>query len=93
MKIFKIMLNSVNDVKKFVSISNTYNIDVVIKSGRYIINGKSIMGLFSLDLSHELDVVVTGDESVVQRYLEDIKISFQQKMTYKVKIVVLALYF
>lgn len=76
MKTFKIMLNSVNDVKKFVSISNAYNIDVVIKSDRYIVNGKSIMGLFSLDLSHELDVVVTGDESIIQRYLEDINISF-----------------
>ena len=46
-----IKLNSINDVKEFVQIMSTIPFDVDIVSGRYIIDAKSIMGIFSLDLS------------------------------------------
>ena len=50
MKTFNIMLKSINDVKDFVNIVNKYDFDVVLTSGRYIVDAKSIMGIFSLDL-------------------------------------------
>ena len=45
-----IMLKSFDEVKKFVDIANTKNYDIELMSGKYIVNAKSIMGVFSLDL-------------------------------------------
>ena len=51
MKSCEIMLTSINDVKTFVNIVNNYEFDVDLVSGRYVVDAKSIMGIFSLDLS------------------------------------------
>jgi len=48
---FSVFLTSVSDVKAFVNAASFYPYEVDVLSGRYIINGKSIMGLFSIDLS------------------------------------------
>lgn len=56
MKTFNIMLNSINDVKNFVNIVNKYDFDVDLTSGRYVVDAKSIMGIFSLDLSKPIRV-------------------------------------
>ena len=50
----KININTINDVKDFVTIVSRCEYDVDIVSGRYAIDAKSIMGIFSLDLSKEL---------------------------------------
>jgi len=47
----QILLASINDVKNLVNIVNRYDFDVDLVSGRYVIDAKSIMGIFSLDLS------------------------------------------
>jgi len=62
MKTFNIMLSSINDVKNFVNIVNKYNFDVDLTSGRYVVDAKSIMGIFSLDLSKPIKVDVHSDE-------------------------------
>jgi len=56
MKAFDISLKSINDVKDFVNIVNRYDFDVDLSSGRYIVDAKSIMGIFSLDLSKPIRV-------------------------------------
>lgn len=56
MKSFNIMLKSINDVKDFVNIVNRYDFDVDLSSGRYVVDAKSIMGIFSLDLSKPIKV-------------------------------------
>ncbi len=61
MMTFNIMLKSVNDVKDFVNIVNKYAFDVDLTSGRYIVNAKSIMGIFSLDLAKPIKVDVYSD--------------------------------
>ena len=48
---FNVMLNSINSVKDFVNTVNRYDFDVDLTSGRYVVDAKSIMGIFSLDLS------------------------------------------
>ena len=48
---FNISLNSINNVKNFVNTVNKYDFDVDLTSGRYVVDAKSIMGIFSLDLS------------------------------------------
>jgi phosphotransferase system HPr-like phosphotransfer protein len=50
------MLKSINDVKDFVNIANKYDFDVDMTSGRYVVDAKSIMGIFSLDLSKSIKV-------------------------------------
>ena len=53
---FSVFLSSVTDVKAFVNATSVYPHEVDVCSGRYIINGKSIMGLFSIDLSAPVKV-------------------------------------
>lgn len=61
--VFKIKLNTFLDVKNFVNLVSKHSGDVVIKSERWIVDGKSIMGLYSLDLSKRLEVEFYGDMS------------------------------
>ena len=61
MKTFNIMLNSINDVKNFVNTVNKYDFDVDLTSGRYVVDAKSIMGIFSLDLSKPISVEIHAD--------------------------------
>lgn len=51
---YKVKINTINDVKKFVNAVSLYEFDVDLISGRYAIDAKSIMGIFSIDLSKEL---------------------------------------
>jgi len=62
-KTFNILLKSINDVKDFVNIVNKYDFDVDLTSGRYIVDAKSIMGIFSLDLSKPIKVEVHSDSA------------------------------
>lgn len=50
MKKVTVSLASINDVKSFVNIVSKYDFDVDLISGRYVVDAKSIMGIFSLDL-------------------------------------------
>ncbi len=61
MKTFNIMLKSINDVKDFVNNVNKYDFDVDLTSGRYVVDAKSIMGIFSLDLSKPIKVEIQDD--------------------------------
>lgn len=56
MKSVNIMLGTINDVKKFVNAVASYDFDVDLVSGRYAIDAKSIMGIFSLDLSKKIEL-------------------------------------
>ena len=62
MKEFNIMLNSIDTVKDFVNIVAKYNFDVDLTSGRYVVDAKSIMGIFSLNLSKPIKVEVHSDD-------------------------------
>lgn len=57
-----IKLNNIESVKKFVEIANGLESDILVKSGRYVVDGKSIMGLFSLNLLEVLDVEIIEKE-------------------------------
>lgn len=56
-----ISLNTIVDVKEFVNIVARYDFEVDLVSGRYHIDGKSIMGIFSLDLSKPITLEVYSD--------------------------------
>lgn len=69
--IVTIKLNTINDVKGFVNCVSRYDFDVDLVSGRYAVDAKSIMGIFSLDLSKEIKVEIHSDSC--DKFLEDIK--------------------
>jgi phosphocarrier protein HPr len=73
MKKFKVMLNSINDVKQFVSAAVARPCDIDVVSGRYIIDAKSIMGIFSIDLTKPVSVEVHGTEEDVAAFKSDIR--------------------
>ena len=56
-----VLLDKFTDIKDFVNLVSKCADDVTIGSGRFIVNAKSIMGLFSLDLSTPLNVEFYGD--------------------------------
>ena len=62
MKTANIRINTIEDVKNFVTTVTKCNYDVDIVSGRYAIDAKSIMGIFSLDLSKELTLNIHSDD-------------------------------
>lgn len=71
MKREMIMLKTINDVKAFVNSVVKCDFDVDLTSGRYTVDAKSIMGIFSLDLSKPLTMVVHSDDCA--DFLNEIK--------------------
>ena len=61
MKTVSISLNSIDKVKAFVNDISKYDFDFDLVSGRYVIDAKSIMGIFSLDLSKPIDLNIHAD--------------------------------
>ena len=64
MKTVKISLNSIEKVKSFVNAITRFDVDFDLVSGRYIIDAKSIMGIFSLDLSKPIDLNIHANEEM-----------------------------
>ena len=58
-----IMLKNFEAVKEFVDIANSKDYDIELMSGKYIVNAKSIMGVFSLDLTKPMVMVAHCDTS------------------------------
>ncbi len=72
MKTVQISLNSIDKVKSFVNTINLMDCDFDLISGRYVIDAKSIMGIFSLDLSKPIDLAIHA-ETDVDKILESLK--------------------
>ncbi len=64
MKTVQISLNSIDKVKSFVNTISQYDYDFDLISGRYVIDAKSIMGIFSLDLSKPIYLTIYTDTNV-----------------------------
>ena len=64
MKTVQISLNSIGKVKSFVNAITQFDFDFDLISGRYVIDAKSIMGIFSLDLSKPIDLALHTDENL-----------------------------
>lgn len=64
MKTMKISLNSIDKVKSFVNDVTKFDSDFDLVSGRYVIDAKSIMGIFSLDLSKPIELNVHSEDNV-----------------------------
>ncbi|MGN0371098.1 MAG: HPr family phosphocarrier protein [Butyrivibrio sp.] len=62
MKSVQISLNSIEKVKSFVNVITKFDSDFDLVSGRYVIDAKSIMGIFSLDLSKPINLNIHSDD-------------------------------
>lgn len=70
MKTVQISLNSIDKVKSFVNEITKYDYDFDLVSGRYVIDAKSIMGIFSLDLSKPINLNVHAEGSSLDEVLK-----------------------
>ena len=75
MKTIKISLNSIDKVKTFVNVINRFDAEFDLVSGRYVIDAKSIMGIFSLDLSSSLKLLADTEDAAAideafQKFIE-----------------------
>ena len=64
MKTVRISLNSIDKVKSFVNDITRFDNDFDLVSGRYVIDAKSIMGIFSLDLSKPIDLNIHAEANI-----------------------------
>ncbi|MCD8076389.1 MAG: HPr family phosphocarrier protein [Lachnospiraceae bacterium] len=64
MKTVQISLNSIDKVKSFVNDITKFDNDFDLVSGRYVIDAKSIMGVFSLDLSKPIDLNIHAEDNI-----------------------------
>lgn len=64
MKTVQISLNSIDKVRSFVNSIAQFDFDFDLISGRYVIDAKSIMGIFSLDLSKPIELAIHSDVDI-----------------------------
>lgn len=69
MKTVQISLNSIDKVKSFVNDISKFDFDFDLVAGRYVIDAKSIMGIFSLDLSKPIDLNIHTDGADLENVL------------------------
>lgn len=67
-----IQLLSINDVKEFVNATTLADFEIDLVSGRYTVDAKSIMGIFSLDLSKPITLVANCDEAKAAEFFAKI---------------------
>ncbi len=71
MKSVPIKLSFAEEVKTFVNVANRYPYDMDLRAGRHVVDAKSILGIFSLDLSQPITLEVYADDC--EDLLSDLK--------------------
>ncbi len=68
-----VSLNSIDKVKSFVNTLMRFDADFVLTSGRYVVDAKSIMGIFSLDLSKPIELQIDTPDADSETILAALK--------------------
>ena len=71
MKVFNIRLSTIEEVRNFVNIVSKYDFEIDLKSGRYVVDAKSIMGILRLDLLILIELTVLSADC--DALMEDLK--------------------
>lgn len=66
----KVLIDTIEKVKEFVAITSQFTAELDIVSGKYVINAKSILGLFSLDLSKPVTLQIDGTDEEIEKVKE-----------------------
>ena len=73
MKKLIIKFVNIDEVKNFIALNTKKNYDIDISLGRYVIDAKSIMGIFQLDLANPVNVILhTDNEQEIASYEEEL---------------------
>ena len=73
-EVLDVSLNTIDKVKKFTKITNSFNCEIDVLQGRYIVSGRSIMGIFSLNLTDTVTVEIeSDDEKEIDRFLKEME--------------------
>lgn len=73
-EVLDVSLNTIEKVKRFTSITNSFDCDVDVLQGRYTIDAKSVLGVFSLDLTKTVTVEIeSDDEKEIDRFLKEME--------------------
>jgi len=59
-----VSISSVKEVERFNHICSKFSCDVDLQAGKYYVDAKSIMGIFSLDLEQPLTLLVDSDDDI-----------------------------
>lgn len=65
----KIKFNEMKDVQRFVSKCSMFEDDIVLLSGRYVVDGKSLLGILSLDLSKPVDYLEIDTDDISTKHV------------------------
>jgi hypothetical protein len=69
-----IKLDTFEKIRRFIDITGSLDYDIDLISGRYVVDGKSMMGIFSLDLSEPIEVQVQNYRDFYPKELEEFMI-------------------
>ena len=75
MKTQFVKMGAVSDITTFVKIASSIDGDILVKKGRYCIDGKSLMGMFSLDLTNGAIVEYPEDAIELENFLMKYKVA------------------
>ena len=70
MKSIQILLEMASQVKKFVNIVQSYSFEIDLRSDRYVVDAKSVLGIFSLDLSKPVNVEIHAEDEDLDQCAE-----------------------
>mgnify|MGYP002515112711 CR=1 FL=1 len=73
MKTTKIRLTSIEAVRDFVEVVRQFDGDIDLSSGRYVVDAKSIMGIFSLDLMNPITLTAHSTDENCEKLMESVK--------------------
>lgn len=74
MTVLEISLVTIDQVKRFVDLVSKVEGDVDLVSGRYTIDAKSIMGIFSLDISKPMELRIHGEAGELLEQLREFEV-------------------
>lgn len=69
----KVSLNAIDSVKKFVKIVSDFECDMDLVTERYVIDAKSIMGIFSIDLSKPIELRIHASDEEAEKVIDRLK--------------------
>ena len=76
-EIIDVLLNTIEKVKKFINLTSVFSCDIYVEQARYTVDGKSIMGVFSLDLTKPVTVRVMSDNEFETRKFVELMEEFR----------------
>ena len=62
-------LSSLDDVKRFIDITSRYGENLTLMNGSYVVDAKSILGIFSMDLSQPVELVCEEEDTELKKEL------------------------